>query len=158
MTSDVLFFFFFSRAHSHRWLVRVFNGNRLFIIHRAVCGNIIISAREREKGGKRFPVLLRNREESPNWICLTAGSVGRGRLMPVSPCGAVPGFIRPFTSTQTNLGQRTSSVEQMGISGTFFCFCFWLCRCRHAQSNTDQFLSRTSDRPRCASGGVLASV
>lgn len=136
----------------------MFNGNRLFIIHRAVCGNIIISARER-RGGKRFPVLLRNREESPNWICLTAGSVGRGRLMPVSPCGAVPGFIRPFTSTQTNLGQRTSSVEQMGISGTFF-FCFVFGSVDAGMPNRTQINSSRGRLigPGVLRGGVLASV
>lgn len=58
------------------------------------------------KRGKRLPVFLQNREKSPNWMCLTARSVGRGRLLLVSPYSAVPGFIRPFTSTQTNLGQN----------------------------------------------------
>ncbi len=72
------------------------------------------------KRGKRFPVLLQKREKSPNCICLTAGSVGRGRLLLVSPYSAVPGFIRPFTNTRRQTWAKTSCVEQMGYSGTFF--------------------------------------
>lgn len=97
------------------------------------------------KREKRFPVLIQNREKSPNWICLTAGSVGRGRLLLVSSYSAVPGFIRPFTITQRQTWAKTSCVEQMGFSGTFF-LAQHTGMPNHTQINfLKQRFSRTSD-------------
>lgn len=94
------------------------------------------------KRGKRFPVLLQNREKSPNWVCLTAGSVGRGRLRLVSPYSAVPGFIRPLTNTR----RRTWAKRPAWNRWDFLEHFSWLCCHRHNQSNTDQlFKARTSD-------------
>lgn len=47
-------------------------------------------------------------------------SVGRGRLLPVSPYSAVPGFIRPFTNTRRQTWAKTSCVEQIGFYAIFF--------------------------------------
>lgn len=69
--------------------------------------------------GSKFTVLLQNQEKSPNWMCLTAGSVGHERLLLVSLYSAVPGFIRPLTNTQIQTWAKKSCKEQMGFSGTF---------------------------------------
>lgn len=66
------------------------------------------------KKWKRFPerkVLTRS-----VWL----EGCGRLLLLLVSPYSAVPGFIGPFTVTETNVGQKQSCGEQMGFSGTFF--------------------------------------
>lgn len=93
------------------------------------------------------------RQSSPNWICLTAGSVGRGRLLPVSPQSAVPDFIRPFTNTWRRTWAKTSCVEQMGFSGTYFLAV--LPQARPIKQRSD-FKSKDSEgllspfEPRCA--------
>lgn len=94
-------------------------------------GNMVISSR----GERDFLFFFQKREKSPNWICLTAGSVGHGRLLLVSSYSAVPGFIGPFTNTRRQTWAKTSCVEQMGFFGKTFS---WLYCNRHDQSNTDQ--------------------
>lgn len=105
---------------------------------------------------KRLPALLQNREKSPNWICLTAGSVGRGRLLLVSPYSAVPGFIRPFTNTRRQTWAKMSCVEQMGFSGTFFLALLpQACPIKHRSTFLKQGLL-IPVQPRCALGNFTS--
>ena len=100
------------------------------------------------------------REKSPNWICPSAGSVGRGRLRLVSPGSAAPGFIGPFTSTQRQTWAKTSCVEQMGFSGTFLlALLLQACPIKHRL----RFLFKSkysiliAFQPRCAVGTSAAA-
>lgn len=87
---------------------------------------------------KTFPV-LQNRQKSSWWMRLTAGPVGHGSLLPVSPHKTVPDLIKPLKLTLGDkLGPKRPLWDRVDYFGTcFLIWCHW-----HGWSNTDQLVTK----------------